>query len=107
MLRRLLFLILALVAGYIWFRRLWGSMAPARRDATRSARSGGERSTAMVRDRVCNTFLPRSRALRVTLDDGEHFFCSEACRSKFLDRRRGNPGATVSGAADGVPDPTH
>lgn len=39
---------------------------------------------SMVRDRVCNTFLPRSRALEARVGDETHFFCSEACRSRFL-----------------------
>ena len=38
----------------------------------------------MVRDRVCNTFIPRSRALTTRLDSDEHYFCSEDCRRKFL-----------------------
>jgi YHS domain-containing protein len=37
----------------------------------------------MVRDRVCNTFLPEEKALRVEEDGEEHFFCSEACRDRF------------------------
>ena len=40
---------------------------------------------AMVRDRVCNTFLPRNRALTASVDGQEHFFCSERCRRRFLD----------------------
>jgi hypothetical protein len=43
---------------------------------------------AMVRDRECQTFLPRARALSVRADDGEHFFCSAGCREAFLARSR-------------------
>ena len=39
---------------------------------------------AMVRDRVCQTFLLRARALTLRCGDEEHFFCSEACRDSFL-----------------------
>jgi hypothetical protein len=42
----------------------------------------------MVRDRECQTFLPRARALSVTAEDGEHFFCSTGCREAFLARSR-------------------
>lgn len=38
----------------------------------------------MVRDRVCNTFLPRARALTTWVGSEEHFFCSESCRRQFL-----------------------
>jgi YHS domain-containing protein len=38
--------------------------------------------TEMVRDQVCNTFVPRARALRATIGGQEAFFCSEACRAR-------------------------
>ena len=44
---------------------------------------------SMVRDRVCNTFLPRSRALTLADEHGEHFFCSEHCRKAYLERVAG------------------
>ena len=38
----------------------------------------------LVRDRVCNTFLPRSRALKATVGGREEHFCSVACRDRAL-----------------------
>lgn len=38
----------------------------------------------LVRDRVCNTFLPRERALRALVGGHEEHFCSAACRDKAL-----------------------
>jgi hypothetical protein len=38
----------------------------------------------MVRDRVCNTFLPQSRALELKVGDERHYFCSEGCRDRYL-----------------------
>lgn len=43
---------------------------------------------ALVRDRVCGTFLPRSRALVLREGSGEAFFCSEGCRDAHLTRIR-------------------
>lgn len=40
------------------------------------------RATDMVRDRVCDTFLPRSRALVATVDGREQYFCSSQCRDR-------------------------
>jgi YHS domain-containing protein len=37
-----------------------------------------------VRDRVCNTFVPRASALRAQLGGHEEYFCSAACRDKAL-----------------------
>ena len=38
----------------------------------------------LVRDRVCNTFVPRERALKATIAGREEHFCSAACRDKAL-----------------------
>jgi hypothetical protein len=38
----------------------------------------------LVRDRMCNTFLPRSRALRAMVGSQEEHFCSAACRDRAL-----------------------
>ncbi len=38
----------------------------------------------LVRDRICNTFVPRERALTATIAGREEFFCSEACRARAL-----------------------
>jgi len=38
----------------------------------------------LVRDRICNTFLPRSRALRAVVGGHEEYFCSAACRDRAL-----------------------
>jgi hypothetical protein len=41
-----------------------------------------EPPAALVRDRVCNTFLPRDRALTVVVAGREEHFCSAACRDR-------------------------
>jgi YHS domain-containing protein len=45
-----------------------------------------EAATDMVRDRVCDTFVPRTRALMAVIDGREHYFCSPECRERA--RRR-------------------
>ena len=39
-------------------------------------------ATDMVRDRVCDTFLPRARALVAVVDGREQHFCSVECRDR-------------------------
>ena len=46
-----------------------------------------ETATEMVRDRVCNTFVPRARALRVVVDGREEHYCSPECRDRAHPRR--------------------
>jgi hypothetical protein len=38
----------------------------------------------MVRDRICNTFVPRSAALTAVVGGHEMHFCSRACRDRAL-----------------------
>ncbi len=92
MIRRLLFFLFVL--WLLWLARaavrLVGDAprrrgAPGRERAPRALRSEG----TMVRDRICNTFLPRAQALHLRRGGEDHFFCSETCRAKFLERCAG------------------
>ena len=38
----------------------------------------------MVKDEICNTYIPKEEALREVRDGREYFFCSAECRRKFL-----------------------
>ncbi len=66
------------------------AMAPLRRDAAppRAGRGPSPPSPRaiedLVRDPVCHTYLPRSRALQARLAGREEHFCSTACRDKAL-----------------------
>jgi YHS domain-containing protein len=42
----------------------------------------------MVKDEVCNTYLPREDAIREVIKGEEHFFCSNDCRQKFLEAKK-------------------
>ena len=72
---RLLIWIAGLVAVYLLLR-------PKRRaQAAKQPPSGSE---PMVRDRICDTFVPQADALVETGPDGTHYFCSERCRNRYL-----------------------
>lgn len=86
MIRRLLVLLAAGLFLAWWLRRLVAGFASNGKH--RASPAGGERQAEpMVRDRVCNTFLPRSRALIEHVGPEEFFFCSERCRGTFLAER--------------------
>ena len=76
--RRILLFLAALLAAFWWLRRGKDSA----RDTTAPARGTPNAADPMVRDRVCNTFLPRSRALVVRRAGEELFFCSKSCLEK-------------------------
>jgi hypothetical protein len=61
-----------------WFRQRQPRQAAPRRSRPRVA--GGE----LVRDRICNTHIPRERALRVRVGGDDEYFCSETCRDQAL-----------------------
>jgi hypothetical protein len=87
---RWLWIALGLILVWL-FRR---AMRPADRKPPVSGggpgrRGGAGSSERMVRDRVCNTFLPRSKAIVHTDADGEHYFCSAACRDRYLSSSTG------------------
>ncbi|MFQ6038940.1 MAG: hypothetical protein ACE5LV_10030 [Candidatus Aminicenantales bacterium] len=44
-------------------------------------------SGIMVKDDVCNTYLPVEEALKETVGEKVHYFCSRECRQKFLESR--------------------
>ena len=57
--------------------------------------------TDLVRDRVCNTFVPRDRALAVTRAGRTEHFCSAACRERAQDALDSKGPAVQSHARNG------
>ena len=52
-----------------------------------SPRKGEELgATEMVRDPNCDTYVPKQQAIRRTLGQKEHFFCSEKCADEFAQK---------------------
>ena len=45
-------------------------------------------SGIMVKDEVCNTYLPKEDAIREIVSGKEYFFCSKDCRKKFLEEKK-------------------
>lgn len=88
MFQRLLWLLVLI--GAIWAtRRLFRPGVGQQRSPARNRAVPARGEGDMVRDRVCNTFLPRTRAVTLSAEDGEHFFCSERCREIHLERKAG------------------
>lgn len=62
-----------------------GRFFGARNDVQRSGRAGRptpRTAEDLVRDPVCNTYVPRSRALAAVVEGRPEHFCSEACRDR-------------------------
>ncbi|MBN1938483.1 MAG: hypothetical protein JW843_02785 [Candidatus Aminicenantes bacterium] len=85
MLKFLVYCILAyIVFRFVSFwRNLGRSKAEDRKPPARVSGSG-----VMVKDEVCQTYLPRENALREIIDGEEKFFCSSECRRKCLEAEK-------------------
>ncbi len=69
---------------------LWwvGALRPRRAPSRPQAPRADSDTARMVRDRMCNTFLPEARALMTRRDGEDYFFCSPACQTDFLEARQ-------------------
>ena len=80
----LLFLVLAIALGYLISQLFF----PRRRARPASRRHAPTVvAEEMVRDPVCQLYLPRTEAIRRQVQGREYFFCSPGCFDKFLVRR--------------------
>lgn len=86
-------LILGLLLGYVAYRLV-------RRLKEMFTLTGQNRQApkmpepdVLVQDPVCQTFIPRQEALKLTKDGQEFFFCSEGCLKRF---QRGGGGKTIT-----------
>ena len=81
MLRALLELIvLLLVLRAVW--RAIGSVMTISAGVRRSTASREPQSVKLIRDPVCGTYVSPQTAIA----DGQHYFCSEKCRTEFQSR---------------------
>ncbi|HSF31615.1 MAG TPA: hypothetical protein VLK82_14225 [Candidatus Tectomicrobia bacterium] len=82
--RHLLFLALIVGLAYLISHLLF----PRRRVPPDTRRQPSMPVTEdMVRDPVCQLYLPRSEAIRRTIRGQEQFFCSPGCLDKYLSIR--------------------
>ena len=80
MIRLLLIGILILLIARAFWRLVDGIIESAGGTPKRGAAPAG---VTLVRDPVCGTHLPPSRALTLSTPSGPQYFCSEACRDRF------------------------
>jgi YHS domain-containing protein len=80
--RFLLYVLLAYVF-YLFLRLLFFPRRLSRRDQPRP-----KLSRIMVKDEICNTYLPKEEAIVEKTGGEDHYFCSEECRRKFLEQQK-------------------
>lgn len=86
---RLLIYAIAVFIGYLIYKSVRESLS---RPAQMHRRKQDEAITAeLVEDPVCHTYCPKNNSLVARVEEGTYYFCSEECRQKFLDMRKGGP----------------
>jgi YHS domain-containing protein len=53
-----------------------------------SPRQSKRNTGLMVKDEVCNTYLPQEDAIKEIKEGKKYFFCSKECRQKFLESKK-------------------
>jgi len=83
LLGRLLRIVLFLLAVRFILRAVAAFLRPRSRPASSGAQPPSLAGD-LVRDRVCNTFVLKERAVRALVGGHEESFCSALCRDKAL-----------------------
>ena len=81
---RLLILIILVYLGYQLFKK-W--LLPGR--ASESLKEDENLSPVddvMVKDPFCETYFPKRKGVQAVVDGETHYFCSPACRDKFVEK---------------------
>ena len=87
MLPGLLRLIFYAVLAYFVLRVFRFFMTLGKRTIT-TQRPSKKLSGIMVKDEICQTYLPKEDAIREVRKGKEHFFCSKECQKKSLKEKR-------------------
>ncbi|MFW6131065.1 MAG: YHS domain-containing protein [Candidatus Aminicenantaceae bacterium] len=73
------------LVGYIIYLAIRFFNALSKASKRKPSNSQKPVSGTMVKDIICNTYIPKEEALKETRNGKEYFFCSEKCRQKFLE----------------------
>ncbi len=84
MVRLVLFLVLFVFIARAFWRVVDNIVEAASGQPPRQGSSRNAPTAKMTRDPVCGTFVLADRSLSLTDGRGRVYFCSEACRDKYL-----------------------
>lgn len=81
---RLLILCLLIYLGYRAVKTFGGTGKPSARPAMPADRMSVD--DIMVKDPACGIYIPRKDGIRETIGGETCYFCSVACREKYLEK---------------------
>jgi len=78
-------LLIIVAVGYLFYRSIRSWML---RDNTSlkkgSGKTAGEIDDVMIKDPFCQAYFPRRNAVHLNFHGSDLYFCSEACRDKYI-----------------------
>ena len=78
-------IILLFIVGYVFYRALKSWIFPAAPSSKPVAgKSVGEVDDVMIKDPFCEAYFPRRNAVHLNIDGKDLYFCSVACKDKYL-----------------------
>ncbi len=88
MIRGFLRLIFYAIVFYVAYKIIRLFQNPGKKSGPAPAQDAKRIQGVMVKDEICNTYVPREEALREVREGKEHFFCSAECRRKFIEQKK-------------------
>ena len=86
MLTGFLRIVLYAILAYIIYKFIRVYQKLSQKSNTR--RQAKQASGLMVKDEMCNIYLPQEDAIKEIVEGKEYFFCSKDCRQKFLESKK-------------------
>ncbi len=80
----LLFLLFVGLLIYLFFYE----PSKKERERVRKQSPGPHQPRRLVRDPVCNLYLPEEDAIKLSWKGQTYYFCSEECKRKFIENER-------------------
>jgi uncharacterized protein len=84
----ILFRVIIFILGIYALRHLFITLI-RRNKRTAAKNESADSSTQMVKDPVCGMYMDSRLAVRLENINGTYYFCSEGCRTKFLNLSSG------------------
>jgi YHS domain-containing protein len=79
---RFIFFVLVILVLYYILHYLIKDMSPRRKSVHRESDPD-----ELVQDPCCQTYVPKRSAVRRSIAGKNHYFCSQACLERFLQRK--------------------
>ncbi len=79
-------IILSLASLLLW--GIWRTFLSSMKKTGGDKKDAGQlKGSAMVLDTICQTYLPKERALSEKVEKEIYYFCSQSCRKQFHEQQ--------------------